>query len=93
MEHLRALLREIMKNTNDFVVEISSNLDYEDIIANILYKEESVAIISQENGLENFEIEIFPPVETKSWMFLLEEFINALQLGKKLLIKMQKKTE
>lgn len=43
-EHSKDLLREVMKTTNGFVIEISSNLDYEEIVSNILYKEETMAI-------------------------------------------------
>jgi len=82
-----------MKITNGFIVEISSNLDYEDIVANILYDEETVAIISQEKGLENLEIEIFSSVEEKPWKFFFDDFFNALQFAKKRLIEMQKLPE
>lgn len=79
-----------MKTTDGFVVEISSDLDYEDMVANVLYEEETVAIISQEKGLDNLEIEILPSIEGKHWKFFLENFLKALQLSKKRLIEMQK---
>lgn len=82
-----------MKTSNGFVIEISSDLDYEEVVANILYEEETVAILSQEKGLENLEIEIFPSVEAKPWKFSFDDFLNALQLSKKCLIDMQKLTE
>lgn len=93
MEHSKDLLREGMKTINGFVIEISSDLDYEEIVANILYKEETIAILSQENGLENLEIEIFPSVEAKPWKFSLDDFIKTLQLSKKCLIDMHKLSE
>lgn len=88
LEDSRVLWRYIMNRTTKFVIEISSDLDYEEIVANILFEEETVATISQENGLENLEIEIFSSFDRKSWIFSLEEFINALNSAKGCLLKM-----
>ncbi len=76
-----------MKNTNGFIVEISSDLNYENIVANILYEEETVAIISQEKGVGNFEIEIVPSFDAQPWKFSLDDFIKAILLAKKSLIE------
>lgn len=82
-----------MKTTDGFIVEISSDLDYEEMVANILYKEETIAIISQEKGLDNLEIEIFPSAEGIPWKFFFENFLKALHLSKKRLIEMKKLPE
>jgi hypothetical protein len=79
-----------MKNSKGFIIEISSDLDYEEMVANILYDEETVAIVSQENGLENLEIEIFKSFDSKSWHFLVEDFLKAILLSKKLLTEKKK---
>lgn len=83
MIHLKDLWRKVMKTKGGFEIEISSDLDYEEIVANILYEQEIVATVSQEKGLENLEIEIFMPVEGKPWKFSFEKFLDVLQVSKK----------
>ncbi|CRX39351.1 hypothetical protein [Estrella lausannensis] len=79
-----------MNRKSKFSVEISSDLVYEEMVANILFEEEEVATVSQEKGLENLEIEIFPSFDGKSWEFSFEEYIKALNFAKNCLLKMQK---
>lgn len=90
MELLKDLLKEFM--SNNFIVEISSDLDYENMIANILFNEEPIAIVSQEKGIDKLEIELFYE-NSKSIQFSLDKFLKSLQLAKERLIEMQKKTE
>lgn len=74
-----------------FAIEISSDLDYEEMIAHICYENHTVAIVTQEKGLENMEIEILTPKgEIETWVFPLNDFLNALQFAKKKLTEMQK---
>jgi len=82
-----------MNHINQFIIEISSDLDYEDLVANVLYEEETVAIVSQEQGLDKLEIEIFSPGDKEPWKFFFHDFLNALLFAKKRLIQMQKLPE
>lgn len=74
-----------MKN---FSVEICSDPDYEEVVAHLIWKENySIAIINQENGIDNIEMEIFVPLTgTKSRVFEVDEFLNALEFSKERLI-------
>ncbi len=71
-----------------------SDLDYEEMVADICYDNQTVAMITQENGIDNMEIEIYPHDEQKkSWNFPLDDFIEVLAVAKKGLIKMIKLPE
>lgn len=81
---------ELSINNKNFVVELSSDLDYEEMIAEILYKEETVAIISQELGIQSLKIELVASYDNKPWLFFLEDFLTVVESAKKQLIMMQK---
>ena len=53
-----------MKNSN-FRVNILGDLEYEDLVADIYFNDESVAMLSQEKGFENLEIEIYSPQKSR----------------------------
>lgn len=54
---------------NNFRVRICSDLDYEEMVADIVWNDCTVAILSQEKGGNNMDIEIFPPEHSDSWDF------------------------
>lgn len=77
-----------------FRVRVCSDLDYEEMVADVVYENHILATITQENGIDNMEIEIFTPEESsKSWKFSLNEFMEMIALAKKRLIEMQKISE
>jgi len=74
-----------------FKIRLCSDLDYEEMVADICYDNNTVAIITQENGSNNMEIDIFPPEQGMlSWKFSLNDLINILQIAKKALLKTRK---
>ncbi len=74
-----------------FLVEVCSDLDYEEMVADISYENHTIAMISQENGIDKMEIELFThQEEEKSWKFSLDDFIEVITFAKKRLIEMQK---
>ncbi|MCH1429143.1 MAG: hypothetical protein L7U87_00120, partial [Chlamydiales bacterium] len=64
--------------------------EYEDLTADIYYKDEFVAMLSQENGFENLEIEISAPKEEERWVFNFKEFEEVLSYAKKRLWELRK---
>lgn len=72
-----------------FSVDISSDLDYEEMVADIIYDNNAMAKITQESGPHHMEIEIFESPKL-AWNVPLDEFIKTLQFAKERLIKMQK---
>ena len=74
-----------------FRIRLCSDLDYEEMVADICYENCTVATISQEKGEDNMEIEIFPPVDGMlSWKFSLDELVSVIQSAKKSLLEMRK---
>ena len=88
-----------------FSLEISSDLDYEGMVVNIVFNPETidlkkeykekvhkqhlVAILNQDKGIENTEIKIFP-LKDECWTFSYNEFMGILEKAKELLIKINK---
>jgi hypothetical protein len=76
---------------NDFKLIISSDLDYEELCAEIYFDNQFVAILTQEKGFENLVIEIYPPKNQKIWLFKFSEFEKILKKAKEKLWEMRKK--
>ncbi len=75
-----------------FNIVICSDLDHDEIVADICWNDIIVATVNQDKGLENLEIEIFDPIEEgfQSWNFPLNDWIIILQEAKNTLLTMQK---
>jgi hypothetical protein len=71
-----------------FGVIISSDLNYENLIAEIYYfatpeDRQFVACLTQEEGFEKLKIEIYPPPKgSEHWLFAFDDFIKALNYAK-----------
>jgi hypothetical protein len=78
---------------NNFRIRICSDLDYEEMVADICFKNNTIAIVSQEKGIDNMEIEILITNDALNRKFPLDEFIEVVAMAKKCLIEMQKLPE
>jgi hypothetical protein len=77
-----------------FFIRLCSDLDYEKMVADVCYKNHTIAMITQEEGPENMQIKIFPPEqELESWDLSLDDFLETIRLAKQTLSKMQKLPE
>jgi hypothetical protein len=74
----------------NFRIDIVGDLEYEDLIADVYFNDQIVAVITQESGYENMEIEIYPPKIQKFWLFKMSEFESAIQYAKKRLWELRK---
>lgn len=72
----------------DFRIRICSDLDYEDLVADIIYKDVTIAIISQERGPNNMELESFSA--KKNQIFPVDDFLGVIHFAKNELLKMKK---
>ncbi len=52
----------------------------------ICYENQTVAIVTQEQGTDKMEIEISSPEESKSWKFMLDDLVDVINFAKKCLI-------
>lgn len=73
-----------------FKIIMSSDIEYDDLCAEIYFEEQFVGIITQEEGFENLKIEIHPPQNTKFWNFKFSEFECMLKSAKEALWEMRK---
>ena len=78
-----------MENSN-FRVDILGDLEYEDLVADIYFNDEPVAMLSQEKGFDNLEIEIYPCKSRDKWQFKYSEFEKVLQSAKQGLWELRK---
>jgi len=75
-----------MKITNNFEILLSSDLNYKLLTAEIYFHGELLAILNQDEGLDNIKIEIYPPDQLKKWTLNLHAFEQAINAAKKRLI-------
>ena len=74
--------------SNDFTIELSSNLDYEGMVVYISVHEQEIAILNYDKGIENIEIKLLPIyTESKTLSVPLDELLKALEKAKKVLKK------
>lgn len=78
-----------MEKTN-FNFSVGSDFDYEDLIADIGYDNQLVAILTQEEGFENMKITIYCPKDADCWNFRLDEFEKIIHKAKKRLWELRK---
>ena len=81
-----------MTETN-FEFTVASDIDFEDLIADIGFENNLVAYLTQEDGFKSMRIRIFPPQNREFWDFKLDEFVEILNRAKQRLWELRKDTE
>ena len=81
-----------MTETN-FEFTVASDIDFEDLIADIGFENNLVAYLTQEDGFKNMRIRIFPPQNRDFWDFKLDEFVEIFNRAKQRLWELRKDTE
>jgi len=64
-----------------FKIEITSPPDRDNLVAEIWFGDNHIAEINTE--CDGYEIELYKPVKTEYWTFVLDEFLEVLQEAKK----------
>ncbi len=80
-----------MKEGFDFIY--GDDPGYEDLIAEIYFNGEFVALVSQEAGIDSLDIHLHSRKGGESWRFKLKEFENALERVKHRLWELRKNPE
>ncbi len=78
-----------MKEIN-FEYSVGSDLDYEDLIADIGFDNQLVALLTQEDGFENLRIQLYPSKNANYWDFRLDELEAIIQKAKQRLWDLRK---
>lgn len=81
-----------MSETN-FEFTVGSDVDYEDLVADIGFETNLVALLTQESGFQNMRIKIFPSKNSECWDFRLDEFEKVIDRAKKRLWELRKLSE
>jgi len=84
------MAKEIIFNKY-FKIRICSDLDYEGMVIDIVYKHNTLATLNQDKGIENIEIKFYSSQEKEYWKFSYKEFIDILEKAKKLLIEINER--
>ena len=71
-----------MKLPKDFRISVGDDPEHEDLTAEIYYQEKFVAMLTQERGFENIEIELFSSPNGERWCFLLKDFWETIEAAK-----------
>ncbi len=66
----------------NFRISVGDDAEHEDLTAEIYYQESFLALLSQEHGFENLQIEIYPCPNREAWDFSLDEFIKVIEASK-----------
>lgn len=73
---------------NKFLLELSSDLDYDGMVVEISYDKQTVARLNYDKGIDRIEIEIITNIENSiPLIFPLQDFLEILEKAKKLILK------
>ena len=73
-----------------FKIVTCSDLDHEEIVADVCWNHDTIATVNQDKGLENLEVELFSQSGEESLKFPFDEMMEAFSEAKETLFKMQK---
>ena len=78
------------KQMKEFTVEVFSDRDHEDLVAEIYYDGEYVCMVSQESGFGTLDLEISMRECDESWLFKFDDFLSALSKAKQRLWELRR---
>ena len=67
-----------------------SDEEYDDLIAEISFQGEFLALLSQENGYEKIDIQLYSRKDNMPWKFKLKDLQNAIEEATKRLWELRK---
>lgn len=83
-----------MMNTMDkFEVQIMSDEDYEDLIAEVMYDGECCCVVTQEDGFEHLKVAIHARSNGEPWNFAVDELQRVLAKARDQLWRLRKVQE
>lgn len=81
-----------MKEIN-FKYVICSDVDFEDLVAEIGYNLNRVCTLTQENGFDKMRVILYPPKDKEYWDFPLNDFLKVIEDAKSRLWEFRKLPE
>ncbi|MBT0121032.1 hypothetical protein [Vibrio campbellii] len=71
-----------MRNPDGFRVSVGGDPDYRDLTAEIYYKEEFLALISQDQGFDSLQLNIYANSGDGVWSFPMDELLGAIEYAR-----------
>ncbi|OGN62287.1 MAG: hypothetical protein A3F40_02060 [Chlamydiae bacterium RIFCSPHIGHO2_12_FULL_27_8] len=75
---------------NYYKLRICSDLEYEKMVVDIVYKNQTILTLNQEHGINKIEFKFYCTNISNDEIFTVLDFIYVLEEAKKLLIKINK---
>ena len=75
---------------SDFEIDVGSDPNYEDLVADISYKGTFLALLSQEEGFESLDVEIHTREDGRPWRFKLMQLEEAIAKAKQKLWELRR---
>jgi len=72
-----------------FYNQIASDVDLEELLAQVYFDDEMIAVISQEEGIKKAVVELWPRTDGKNWEVNFRQFMNAMERAYERLKRMQ----
>ena len=79
--------------TSKFKILISSDIEYNELCAEIYFEDQFVGILTQEKEFENLEIKIHTPRNKEFWVFKFSELEAILKSAKNALWEMRNQND
>jgi phage pi2 protein 07 len=67
----------------NFDYSVGSDVDFENLVADIGFDSKFVAMLTQETGFKDLRIRIYPPKDAEYWDFRFDEFEEIIQKARK----------
>jgi len=64
---------------NEFSIDVGSDQDHEDLVAEVYFDNEFVGMLTQEAGFGSMEVVIYPRGDGNPWTFRYEDFLRVLR--------------
>lgn len=79
-----------MSIPNNFRVSVGDDPDYEDLTVEIYYKEYFLAMLTQEQGFKNLQLNIFSNPRGEAWAFKMNDFLAIVEHAKQRLWELKR---
>lgn len=79
-----------MDKHKDFRISVGDDEEFEELTAEIYYKETFVVMLSQEQGFDNLQLEISSNPSGETWSFRLDDFLEIVDHAKQKLWDLRK---
>lgn len=79
---------------DDFRIRLCSDLDYEGMVVDVCWGNDTVAMLTHEDASSAIQITIlFSPDAPSTWKFPLDKFVETIQAAKKIFLEINEKQQ